>query len=252
MDMKKWLVWLMVALYMSVGAVVLAQPQLPPAPTSSIYIQDYAGILTAETKTKINKLGAKIAGQTKAQVVVVTLNSLNGESIQDYSLAMLRQWKFGDKGLNNGVLLLVVIGDRQSRIEVGYGLEGALNDAKVGQIQDEYLIPYFERGDYDQGIWNSYKAVMRVVSVEYGVAAPQDNRVTAKGNDIAVQTWWNGMPWWLQGAVIGGFFLLFVVDWLFLGGSITFILLSLLRSRGGGGGGYGGGSGGGGGADRKW
>lgn len=249
--MKKWLVWLMLALYMSIGAVAWAQPQIPPAPLGSIYVQDYAGVLNAETKSKINKLGAKIAGQTKAQVVVVTLNSLKAEPIQDYSLAMLRQWKIGDKALNNGVLLLVAVGDRQSRIEVGYGLEGALNDGKVGQIQDEYLIPYLERGEYDQGIWNSYKAVMREVSVEYGVAAPQDNRVVAKERGTALQTWWEGMPWWLQWAAIAVFLLLFMIDWLFFGGSITFLLLSLLRFRGGGGG-YGGGSGGGGGADRKW
>jgi uncharacterized protein len=249
--MKKWLVWLMLALYMSIGAVAWAQPQIPPAPTGSIYVQDYAGVLNSETKSKINKLGAKIAGQTKAQVVVVTLNSLKGEPIQDYSLAMLRQWKIGDKALNNGVLLLVAVGDRQSRIEVGDGLEGALNDGKVGQIQDEYLIPYLERGDYDQGIWNSYKAVMREVSAEYGVAAPQGNRVAAKERGTALQTWWEGMPWWLQWAAIAVFLLLFMIDWLFFGGSITFLLLSLLRFRGGGGG-YGGGSGGGGGADRKW
>jgi uncharacterized protein len=102
---------------------------------------------------------------------------------------MLRQWKIGDKALNNGVLLLVAVGDRQSRIEVGYGLEGALNDAKVGQIQDEYFIPYFERGDYEQGIWDGYKAVMRVVYAEYGVAVPNDNLVVAKGNNTAMQTW---------------------------------------------------------------
>ena len=248
--MKKWLVWLMVALYMGIGAVTWAQPQIPPTPTGSIYVQDYAGVLTTETKNKINKLGTKIAEKTKAQVAVVTLKSLNGESIQDYSLQMLRQWKIGDKALNNGVLLLVSVGDRQSRIEVGYGLEGALNDAKVGQIQDEYLIPYFERGDYEQGIWDGYKAVMRVVSAEYGVAVPTDKRLTAKGNDTAVQTWWNGMPWWLQWIAIVGVFLLVMIDWLFFGGSITLILLSLLRFRGGGG--YGGGAGGGGGAERKW
>lgn len=249
--MKKWLIWLIVAFYMGISAVAWAQPQIPLAPTGSIYVQDYAGVLTAETKNKINKLGTKIAEKTKAQVVVVTLNSLKGEPIQDYSLEMLRQWKIGDKALNNGVLLLVSVGDRQSRIEVGYGLEGALNDAKVGQIQDDYLIPYLERGDYDQGIWDGYKAVMRVVSAEYGVAAPTDNRVMAvKGNDTVVQTWWNGMPWWLQWVAIVGIFLLFMIDWLFLGGNITFILLSLLRFRNGGG--YGGGSGGGGGADRKW
>lgn len=249
--MKKWLVWLLMAIYIAIGTVASAEPAIPPAPAGSIYVQDYAGVLTAETKAKINKLGAKISGQTKAQVVVVTVNSLNEEPIQDYSLAMLRLWKIGDKSLNNGVLLLVAVGDRKSRIEVGYGLEGALNDAKVGQIQDEYLIPYAGRGDYDQGIWNSYKAIMRVVSAEYGIAATQDTRGTAKVSG-SVTTWWNGLPWWMQGAAIAGFFLLFIADWLLFGGSITFLLLSLLRLRGSGGGGYGGGSGGGGGADRKW
>jgi uncharacterized protein len=250
--MKKWLVWLLMAVYMVIGTVASAAPTIPPAPAASIYVQDYAGVLSAETKAKINTLGAKISRQTKAQVVVVTVNSLNEEPIQDYSLAMLRQWKIGDKSLNNGVLLLVAVGDRKSRIEVGYGLEGALNDAKVGQIQDEYLIPYAGRGNYDQGIWNSYKAIMRVVSAEYGIVAPQDARGTAKISGDLVPAWWDGLPWWGQGAAVVGFFLLFIADWLLFGGSITFLLLSLLRLRGSGGGGYGGGSGGGGGADRRW
>lgn len=86
--MKKWLLWLVICLYIALGAVAWAQPQVPSIPTSSIYVQDYAGILSNETKAKINKLGAKIAGQTNAQVVVVTVKSLNGESIQDYSLTM--------------------------------------------------------------------------------------------------------------------------------------------------------------------
>lgn len=250
--MKKWLIWLVMTIYLGIGAVAWAQPQIPPVPTGSIYVQDYAGVLSGETKAKINRLGAKIAGQTKAQVVVVTINSLNGDSIQDYSLAMLRQWKIGDKALNNGVLLLVVKDDKQSRIEVGYGLEGALNDAKVGQIQDERMIPYFERGAYDQGIWDGYKAIMRVISAEYGIAVPPDSRAVVKGTDIRAQTWWDGLPWWMQAVAVGGFFLLFMIDWLFFGGSITFLILSLLRIRSGGSGGYGGGSSGGGGADRKW
>jgi len=248
--MKKWLIGLIIAIYMVIGAVVWAQPQIPPVPTGSIYVQDYAGVLSGESKAKINKLGAKIAGQTKAQVVVVTMNSLKGGSIQDYSLALLRQWQIGDKVLNNGVLLLVVVGDRTSRVEVGYGLEGALNDAKVGYIQDQYLIPYFERGEYHQGIWDGYKAIMRVVSTEYGLAAPQDTKVAVK--EVGASTWWDGLPWWMQAVVVVGFFLLFMVDWLFFGGSITFLIMSLLRFRSGGGGGYGGGSSGSGGADRKW
>ena len=250
--MKKWLIGLIIAIYMGIGAAAWAEPQVPPAPAGSLYVQDYAGVLTRDTQAKINKLGAKIASQTKSQVVVVTINSLNGEPIQDYALTLLREWKLGDKALNNGVLLLVAVGDKKSRIEVGYGLEGALNDAKTGRIQDEYLLPYFQRGDYDQGIWNGYKTVMRVVSAEYGLTAPTDNKTAIKQTGAGAQTWWNSLPWWLQAVVAAGLLLLFMIDWLFFGGSFTFLLLSLLRFRSGGGGGYGGGSSGGGGSDRKW
>lgn len=249
--MKKWLAWLIMTAYLVIGAVASAQSQIPSAPASSLYVQDYAGVLSGETKVKINRLGGKIAAQSKAQVVVVTVNSLNGESIQDYALAVLREWQLGDKALNNGVLFLVDVGGKQSRIEVGYGLEGALNDAKAGRIQDEYALPYFQRGDYDQGIWNAYKAVMREVSKEYGLAVPGDNRASPQNKISGPEAWWNGLPWWLQGAALAGGVLLFMIDWLFFGGSITFLILSLLRFRGSGGG-YGGGSGGGGGADRKW
>ena len=247
--MKKWIIGLIVAVCMTLGAGAWAQPQIPPVPTGGIYVQDYAGVLSGETKTKINQLGSKIDKQTRAQVVVVTVKSLEGSSIQNYSLTLLRQWKIGDKSLDNGVLLLVSVGDKASRIEVGYGLEGAINDAKAGRIQDEYLIPYLQRDEYDQGIWNTYKAVMREVSGEYGIASPQDNKGGTQGQ---TQGWWDGLPGWAQIAVLVGFVSLFLLDWVFLGGRFTFLLLYLLRLRGGGGGKYGGGSSGGGGADRKW
>lgn len=249
--MKKWLVWLVLTIYMALGAVAVAAPSLPPTPLTSNYVQDYAGVLSNETKSKINRLGAKIAGQTEAQIVVVTIDSLQGASIEDYSLALFRQWKIGNKEKNNGVLLLVAVGDRQSRIEVGYGLEGALNDARAGQIQDEYLLPPLSRDDYNRGIWDSYKAIMRVVSAEYGLPVPGDNQAAAPNSNTAVMSWWESLPWWLQGAVAAGLGGLLIVDWLFWGGSLTYLLLSFLRFRSGGGG-YGGGSGGGGGANRRW
>lgn len=250
--MRKWLISVVVVLYMLLTAVGWAQPQIPPVPTSSFYVQDHAGVLSGETKSKINKLGGKIAAQSKAQVVVVTVNSLNGEPIQDYALAIFRGWKIGDKTLNNGVLFLVDISGKQSRIEVGYGLEGVLNDAKVGRILDEFALPYFQRDDYDQGIWDGYKAVMREVSKEYGIAAPGDTRLPPSNKANGLESWWSGLPWWLQVTMFGTVLLLFIGDWIFLGGSITYLILSLLRFRGGGRDGYGGGSGGGGGADRKW
>ncbi|WP_245692400.1 TPM domain-containing protein [Sporomusa acidovorans] len=229
--------------------IASAQANIPPAPVSSRYVQDYAGVLSDETKSKINKLGSKIRESTSAQVVVVTVNSLEGVPIEEYSLGILRNWGIGDKKQNNGVLMLIAVNDRQSRIEVGYGLEGVLNDAKAGRILDESVLPYFQQGEYNRGVWTGYKALVSTVSGEYKDARNEKNRTT--GSNQGINAWWNGLPVWIQWIAFFGLAALIAGDWIFFGGSITLLLFSLLRFRSGGGG-YGGGSGGGGGADRKW
>ncbi|WP_371371279.1 YgcG family protein [Sporomusa aerivorans] len=253
--MIKRLTWLFLALYVLLSTVAWAQPQIPSTPTQSIYVQDLAGVLDSETKNKINSLGSKLAAKSKAQVVVLTVKSLEGVPIEDYALAVLRKWGIGDKELNNGVLMLVSVNDRQSRIEVSYGLEGALNDAKTGAIQDSYMHPHFAAGDYNKGIWNGYQAVVSVAAKEYNLDISTDAKA-AKVHAAASQSWWDTLPWWAQLAFAAGALALLIFDWVFLGGSITYLILSLLRIRGGGGGGggggYGGGSGGGGGSSRKW
>ncbi|MBP2635790.1 MAG: hypothetical protein H6Q72_1697 [Firmicutes bacterium] len=251
--MKKRLAWLVLVGYLLLAAVAWAQPQIPPAPTHSIYVQDYAGILDAETKNKINSLGSKLAAKTKAQIVVVTINSLEGATVENYALELLRQWGIGDKQLNNGVLLLIAANDRQSRIEVGYGLEGTLNDAKTGAVQDNYMIPYFAANDYNKGVWNGYQALVSIAAKEYNLDITTDAK-PVKSHSATNQSWFDTLPWWAQVALAASVLVLFIFDWLFLGGSITYLILSLLRFRGGGsgGGGFGGGSGGGGGSSRKW
>ncbi|HAK74599.1 MAG TPA: hypothetical protein DCP36_15530 [Sporomusaceae bacterium] len=254
--MKKWLAWLVLGIYLTIAAVAWAQPQVPPAPASSLYVQDYAGVLTNESKNRLNSLGSQIAAKSKAQVVVVTVKSLEGAALEDYSLAILREWGIGDKTLNNGVLMLVAVGDRESRIEVGYGLEGALPDAKTGRIQDDYMIPWFQQGDYDKGIVNGYMALAGEVAKEYKLELKTDAKPVQKTRAAhQEQSWYDSLPWWGQVLLAVGILSLFVIDWLFFGGTITYLLLSLLRGRGGGGGGgggWGGGSGGGGGSSRKW
>ena len=256
--MRKWLAWLVLAFYLCLAAVASAQPQVPPAPATSIYVQDYAGVLTGETKNRINSLGAQLASKTKAQVVVVTMKTLGGASLEEYSLTLLRQWSIGDKTLNNGVVMLVAVNDRQSRIEVGYGLEGALNDAKTGRIQDEYMIPYFQKGDYDKGILNGYLVLVSEAAKEYKVELKTDvapSKVRAQSADTGSS--WDSLPWWAKMLIAASIALLLLFDWIFLGGQITTLLLAMLFRRGGGGGGgggggFGGGSGGGGGSSRKW
>lgn len=257
--MKKWLAWLILSLYIITGcAVVFAGPRIPPAPTSSIYVQDYAGVLSGETKTRINSLGTKLAAKTKAQVVVVTVKSLEGAALEEYSLEILRSWGIGDKQLNNGVLMLVAVGDRKSRIEVGYGLEGALPDAKTGRIQDEFMIPYFKNGDYDKGILNGYLVLVSEVAKEYNLELKTDNKPVKYSAPSADSGGFGEIPWWMRIIIVGALIIFFVFDWLLLGGMFTSLLIRMLffgRKGGGGGsggGGFGGGSGGGGGSSRGW
>lgn len=254
--MRKRLAWLLLGVFLLISTAAWAQPQVPPAPTGSLYIQDYAGVVSQDSRARINSLGQQLAARTKAQVVVVTVKSLQGASVEEYALAILRQWGVGDKTLNNGVVILVAVGDRQSRVEVGYGLEGALPDAKTGRMQDEYMLPYFRQGDYDRGILNGYQAFVGEVAKEYKLEIKTDARAVQQVPAGGSNWDWDELPWWAKIAIAAGVLALFAFDWFVLGGSITYLLLSILSRRGGGGGGggggYGGGSGGGGGSSRRW
>ena len=136
-------------------------------PTSDFYVNDYANVLTDETERYILNTNIELNSKTKAQIVVVTVTSLEGESIEEYATKLFREFEIGDKQKNNGVLLLCSTGDRLFRIEVGYGLEGVLPDGKTGRIQDQYIIPYLKDNNYDEGIKNGYSAVLEEVCKEY-------------------------------------------------------------------------------------
>lgn len=233
-----------------VGSVCFAKTEIPQTPTSSIYVQDYANVLSNETKQKINGMGASLQKKTKAQIVVVTIKTLQGTPLEEYGLGILRQWGVGDKSLNNGVVMLVAVEDKKSRIEVGYGLEGALPDAKTGQLQDEYMLPYFKNGEYENGIFNGYLALTKVVADEYAVqldSQVKPVKATSQGTTSLLDTFYT-----IGIAIV--IIALVILDFIFFGGRFTALILAMISSRGGrgGGGGYGGGSGGGGGSNRSW
>ena len=162
-----FLIWL----FAPVETVDNTSLQIPPKPTvsSGIYVQDNAGVFSASVSGYLQSLGRQLDQKTTAQLVVVTVPSLKGAPLEDYSLQILRQWGIGNKEKNNGVLMLISTGDRKSRIEVGYGLEGALTDGVTGQIQDQYMIPYFRKGNYEEGIARGYEALARRIAKEYNV-----------------------------------------------------------------------------------
>ena len=135
----------------------------------SFYAQDNAGVLQSSTKDYINKLGRELRDKTKAQVVVVTVDTLDGFPVAEYGNALFRKYKLGDAELNNGCLLLVAVKDHKLRIEVGYGLEGALPDGYTGTVRDQYLTPAFKKNDFDKGISDGYTELVKKVAAEYKV-----------------------------------------------------------------------------------
>ncbi len=137
------------------------------SPTYDFYVNDYANILSDETKDFIMANSVELNKATKAQIVVVTVPSLDGQDIESYATSLFRKFGIGDKDLNNGLLILVALEERLCRIEVGYGLEGILPDGKTGRYQDEYMIPYFKEDNFDEGIVNGYKAFFATIAKEY-------------------------------------------------------------------------------------
>jgi len=127
-------------------------------PTSEFYVNDYANVLSPETEKYIIDKSKELYKVDGTQIVVVTVRNLENSSIEDYSLNLAREFGIGSKEKNNGLLILLALDERESRIEVGTGLEGILPDGKTGRFQDQYMIPYFKTNDFDTGIKNGYDA----------------------------------------------------------------------------------------------
>lgn len=126
-------------------------------------VVDDAGILSAATKPKLDSLLAEHERQTGNQVVVVTLKSLQGQAIEQFGYQLGRAWGIGQKGKNNGAILIVAPNERKVRIEVGYGLEGTLTDAQSKLIIENILLPAFRKNEYDAGILAGTVTILRAL-----------------------------------------------------------------------------------------
>jgi uncharacterized protein len=136
---------LLVALAASAAAL-----SIPPAPTRRV--SDFAGALSPADRDRLEAKLVERERGSRNQVVVAIFRSLEGESLEDYSIRLAEQWKVGQKGLDNGVIFLVFLQDRKMRIEVGYGLEGVLTDAVSSSILSQVEAPRFREGLIAEGI----------------------------------------------------------------------------------------------------
>ena len=151
-------------------------------------VVDEAGILDAATEAAISDKLAAVEAKSGDQIVVVTLQSLQGTTIADFGYQLGRAWKIGQADKNNGVLLIVVPNERKVRIEVGYGLEGALTDAVTQLIIRNAIAPRFKAGDFQGGIMRGVDDIIQVVSgdaEEFQRRAAQRPDQTEPGIDVA-------------------------------------------------------------------
>jgi uncharacterized protein len=247
-----------------VALVCAAEPIKSLKPTG--YVDDFAGVLSADTKAKLEALATEIDQKANAQIAIVTVKSLDGDDVDDYAVNLFKQWGIGGKKSDRGVLILAAVGDRKYRTEVGYGLEPILPDGKVGGFGRE-AVPLFKQADYSGALTLMADRVAQVIADDAKVtladAPPPPHPVQHRefhfpGFWIIIAIWlffhtlgylyrrirygqtahWNsgggGPGFWIGGGGFGG------------GGGSSW------GGGGGGFGGFGGGSSGGGGASGGW
>jgi uncharacterized protein len=212
------------------------------------YVNDNANILSAGSRNAITAMLKNFDLRTGNEVVVLTIPSLEGDPLEDFSIRVAEQWKIGKKKKDNGVIFLVAQKDRKVRIEVGYGLEGVLTDAQCSRIIRNVIVPHFRKGDYAGGINAGLQAILGAIGQQgpaaQGAVVPKQAKSTASGLLMML------FMFFLFFSRFGRLFL--------VGGMLGGMFGGRGMSRGGmggfGGGGFGGGGGGfgGGGASGGW
>ncbi|MBU4319186.1 MAG: TPM domain-containing protein [Proteobacteria bacterium] len=235
----------------------LAAIHLPDSPPR--YVMDMAGVIDDAVESKLNRYLQELEQKTTAQMIVLTLPSLEGAEIRDFALNLAHdKWKLGQAGKDNGLLLLVAVKDRKYAIEVGYGLESVIPDSLAGEIGRRYLVPYFKQKDYSNGIYAGSLFLANTIAKDAGVII--SSMIEVIGGDSKETRRKSSGPF---SKIITGLLLLFGL-YMFIRHPKAFITMLLLSSMGGsgrsgdwggGGGGFGGGGGGGfggGGASGSW
>ena len=180
-------------------------PRLPARPSAALpippppdhRINDYAGVLSADERARLEDTLRARERESSNQIVVAIFRSLQGESLEDYSIRLAQAWRVGQKGLDNGVIFLVFVDDRKMRLEVGYGLEAKLTDALSSQILRQVVAPRFREGKIADGIAAGLDAIEQAIAGTYK-AAPQGQPARAQG--------WNPFQLMLLLIVVGGIF----------------------------------------------
>jgi uncharacterized protein len=178
---------LLLGLLLTINLAPLSFAQDVAYPSASGYVVDQSGIMDAGTKSRLEAWILELKQKTTAEVAVVTVDSTEPLSIEEYAVNLFQRFGIGQKGKDNGVLLLVAYKDHHMRIEVGYGLEGAITDAYSSQIINSIMSPKFKQGNFSDGIEKGTAAIVTLIAKEYNVTligVPEPNyQTSSQSND---------------------------------------------------------------------
>jgi len=179
--------------------IILVFPALFLISLSSVYglevpkfqgfVNDYAGIISPETKSKIEKDLRTLEEADSTQIFILTVPSLEGEVLEEFAIKVFDAWKAGQKKLDNGVILIIAQKERKIRIEVGRGLEGKLTDLESGRIIDQVMKPKFKEGDFNGGFIDGVSSLVSAAKGEFRTAAqdkPEDSDVSMFYNLVSI------------------------------------------------------------------
>jgi uncharacterized protein len=229
------------ALLLAVAAVpVDARVELPPHGNRSVH--DLAGVIRPEHESAMERTHAELFRRTGVMIVVITVQSLDGEPIEDFALRVGETWGAGRRGEDRGIVVALAVAERQIEIATGYGVEEFLPDGRAGGILDEYVVPHLARNDFSTGLLRASAALVSVSAQEFNVTI-EGAGPGRRAPDRAERS--------RKGPIgkIFGFLWILVLIYLFIRHPRLFLVMLLMRGGGGGGfrgGGFGGSGGGGG------
>ena len=249
--MKRVLTVFLISIFILAGPCACFSED-PGRLSPSGFVNDHANVLSPSVKSQITALIQELKDRTGAEIAVVTVNTTSPLTIEQFAVELFQKWGIGQKGKDNGVLVLLAARDRKVRIEVGYGLEGAVTDLKSKLIIDQLMVPAFKQGNYDLGVAQGVVMLAKLVSAEYGIQLDYKSRALPETPVRKSRA----SP--LKDLIV---FIFFILIFGFRFGSLFFFASGGGRgywsgggggSFGGGFGGFGGGMSGGGGSSGSW
>lgn len=234
---RSWVIRLILGIgVFLVSIFFLALPSLAadfPQPVG--HVNDFAEMLSSDFRQSLEQDLIDFENETTAEIAVVTINSLEGNSLEDYAVRLFEDWKIGKKEKDNGILILIAKEDRKIRIEVGYGLEPIVTDARAGRIIRDQISPAFRNENYDGGVKQAVEQIKEYIRSGQPPAGLEKTQEKAKNIlpllifltliFIYIASFWGRTKAFWPGGVIGGIF--GAILGAIIGTILSFVLLTI-------------------------